>query len=79
MLSELLNRRPLAHPAISIPSIFVSRTDHNLLLLLPFPHRRKAAFLIDFSGKRKHSTPIGLAKEWVTVLQTCYPGECGLV
>lgn len=44
-------------------------------LPLPLSHHRKAAFLIDFSGKRKHSTPIGLAKEWVTVLQTCYPGE----
>jgi hypothetical protein len=36
---------------------------------------RKTAFLIDLGGKRKHSTPIGLAKEWVSVLQSCYPGE----
>lgn len=36
---------------------------------------RKTAFLIDFGGKRKHSTPIKLAKEWVNVLQSCYPGK----
>ena len=35
---------------------------------------RKTAFLIDMGGKRKHSTPIGLAKDWVSVLQSCYPG-----
>lgn len=34
----------------------------------------KTAFLIDMGGKRKHSTPIGLAKDWVSVLQSCYPG-----
>lgn len=38
----------------------------------------KTAFLIDFSGKRKYSTPVGLAKSWVTVLQTCYPERLGV-
>ncbi|KAG7530612.1 hypothetical protein FFLO_04914 [Filobasidium floriforme] len=41
-------------------------------------HVEKTAFLIDLGGKRKHSTPIGLAKEWVSVLQSCYPERLGL-
>ncbi|KAI5450086.1 Phosphatidylinositol transfer protein (PITP) [Naganishia albida] len=40
--------------------------------LMP-PGVTKTSFIVDFTGKRKYSTPISLAKEWVTVLQDCYP------
>ncbi|GHJ89955.1 hypothetical protein NliqN6_6357 [Naganishia liquefaciens] len=40
--------------------------------LMP-PGVTKTSFIVDFAGKRKYTTPISLAKEWVSVLQDCYP------
>lgn len=38
-----------------------------------FASCRKTSFIVDFIGKRKYNTPISLAREWVNVLQDCYP------